>query len=77
MDLFTRKSYLYLSKIVAEYDISGCNLLIEDGAKIFKGKEIYTDTTGTTVKSENLGYAKIRGNKLYLTTAVQELEIGP
>ncbi len=75
--LFTRKSYLYISKVIAEYDISGCELLVEEGSKVFIGKEIYKDASGKTVNAESLGFAKIREGKLYLTTASQELEIGP
>ncbi|MBP5705758.1 MAG: DNA-directed RNA polymerase subunit beta', partial [Spirochaetales bacterium] len=75
--LFTRKSYLYISRIISEYDIANCNLLIEEGAKVFIGKEVMTDASGKIVKAETQGYAKIRGNKLYLTAASQELEVGP
>ena len=28
--LFTRKSYLYISKVISEYDISNCELLVEE-----------------------------------------------
>ena len=75
--LFARKGYLYLSRVNHEFDIKGCNLKVEKGDKVIIGKLLFIDKKGVEVKSSEIGYVKIYGDKLYVTTRIQEVVISP
>ncbi|HPY87078.1 MAG TPA: DNA-directed RNA polymerase subunit beta' [Spirochaetota bacterium] len=75
--LFARKGYLHLSRVNHEADIKDCELKVNDGEKIFNGKLLYVDRDGKEVRSSEVGFSKIFGDKLFIKTITQEIEVAP
>ncbi|MBN1467827.1 MAG: DNA-directed RNA polymerase subunit beta' [Fusobacteriaceae bacterium] len=75
--LFARKGYLYLSRINHEFNIKDCKVKIKNEEKVIVGKKLFVDKKGEEIISQEVGYAKIFGNKLYITTQVQEVVVDP
>lgn len=75
--LFARKGFIYLSRINHEFNIKDCKVKVKHEEKIVMGKKLFIDKNGEEVISQEVGYAKIFGNRLYITTQVQEVVVEP
>ncbi|MCE5255478.1 MAG: DNA-directed RNA polymerase subunit beta', partial [Spirochaetaceae bacterium] len=74
--LFTRKGYLYVSKVFAVFELAkGDKLLIEDGQRILKGSAIIRKADKSEIVAKDISYAKRLGSKLLLVAQEQKLEI--
>lgn len=75
MTLFARKGYMYISRVNHEFNIKDCKLKVKEGDKVVIDKLLFADKNGNAVKSTEVGYVKIFGNKLYVTTQTQEVVV--
>ena len=73
--LFTRKGSIFVNKVVREYSLEkGDKILVEDGHRILKGEALYSHG-GKEVTASDIAYVSIRGDKIYLVSQDQKLEI--
>ena len=73
--LFTRKGFLYASRIIAQYDIGAKDkVLVEPEQKVVKGQIVVTKGKEEVAADDN-AYAVIQGKKLYLVAQEQRLDI--
>ncbi|MFP4151641.1 MAG: DNA-directed RNA polymerase subunit beta' [Alkalispirochaeta sp.] len=73
--LFTRKGFLYVSRVIAAYDVSGKDkILVEEEEKVVKGQAVLK-RGNEEIYAEDNGYAVLREGKLYLVAQEQRLEI--
>ena len=73
--LFTRKGSIFVNKVVREYALEkGDKILVEDGHRILKGEALYSHG-GKEVTASDIAYVSIRGDKIYLVSQDQKLEI--
>ena len=75
--LFARKGYIYVSRINHEFNIKDCKLEVKDGDKIIINKALFVDKNGNEVLSNEIGFVKIFGNKLFVTAHPQEVVVPP
>ncbi|HOJ62890.1 MAG TPA: DNA-directed RNA polymerase subunit beta' [Spirochaetota bacterium] len=75
--LFARKSYLYVNRVNHEFDITNAKLKVKEGEKISIGTLLFVDDKGQEIKSQEVGYAKIYGNKLLIVSLTKEIEVAP
>ncbi|MBN2546177.1 MAG: DNA-directed RNA polymerase subunit beta', partial [Spirochaetes bacterium] len=73
--LFTRKGYLYLSRIINEFNTRGGKLKVKDKDKVVIGQTLFVDKNGNEIKSTDIGFVKLHGDKLYKTTQIQEIVV--
>jgi len=73
--LFTRKGSILVNKVVREYVLAkGDKLLVEDGRRILKGESLYVHD-GKDVTASDIAYVSVRGDKIFLVSQDQKLEI--
>jgi DNA-directed RNA polymerase subunit beta' len=73
--LFTRKGFLYASRVLGEYDLkSKDSLAVEHEEKVVKGQVVFTRGK-EEITAEDNAYAIIKGKTLYLIAQEQRIEI--
>lgn len=64
--LFARKGYVYIRRINQEYDISGVELLVKEGDKVVKTRQLFKKSNGDVEVANEAGTIKIYGSKMYI-----------
>ena len=74
-DLFTRKGFISLAKVLEEVEIkSGDQILVEDGQKVIKGEPIIKRGK-EEVLADDIAFVSLQGKKLLLIAQTQKLEV--
>ncbi|MCG8481637.1 MAG: DNA-directed RNA polymerase subunit beta', partial [Spirochaetales bacterium] len=73
--LFTRKGFLYASRVLADYEIKAKDqLLVEHDQKVVKGQAVLKRGKKETIADDN-AYAIVKDKTLYLVAQEQRIEI--
>ena len=73
--LFTRKGYLFLSKVLEEHDLkSKDKILVEEDEKVVRGQAVLKRGKDEILAEDN-AYTIRKGKKLYLVAQEQRLEV--
>ena len=64
--LFARKGYVYIRRINQEYDISGVDLLVKEGDRVVKTRQLFKKSNGEIELANEAGTIKIYGSKMYI-----------
>jgi DNA-directed RNA polymerase subunit beta' len=75
--LFARKGYIYVSRINHEFNVKNCKLKVDIGKRVVIGETLFINDKGEEVKSQEVGYIKKVGDKLFITTLTQEVVVAP
>ncbi len=74
--LFTRKGYIFYSRVMDETSLKGTRkLLVADGEKVFVGAPLYENAKGVVVESNQIGIAKLIGDRLLILAQEQRMDI--
>jgi DNA-directed RNA polymerase subunit beta' len=73
--LFTRKGFIFYSRVHAEYSVGKDKLLLADGDKVVIGSELLESHDGRKMVSDHMGIARIIGNTLYVVTPEQRMDV--
>ena len=73
--LFTRKGFIYASRVLADYDIKKNDTLqVEDAEKVVKGQVVLIRGSEEIVAQDN-AYVVVKGKTLYLVAQDQRIEV--
>jgi DNA-directed RNA polymerase subunit beta' len=64
--LFARKGYVYIRRINNEYDISDVELLVKDGDRVVKTRQLFKKSNGEIEAANEAGTIRIYGSKMYI-----------
>ncbi len=64
--LFARKGYVYIRRINNEYDISDVELLVKDGDRVVKTRQLFKKGNGEIETSNEAGTIRIYDSKMYI-----------
>ncbi|HLW21666.1 MAG TPA: DNA-directed RNA polymerase subunit beta', partial [Sphaerochaetaceae bacterium] len=73
--LFTRKGFIYYSRVLSEHTVTGKKLLVAHEDKVIVGSELYKDSKGKPVESTQMGIVKIIDNMLYVVAPEQRIDV--
>ena len=74
--LFTRKGYIFYSRVFAEIPTTGVKkLLVADGDKVIIGAPLYENTKGKLVLSEYIGLIKVFDDKAFIVAPEQRMDV--
>lgn len=73
--LFTRKGYIFVSKVFAQFDIQkGDTVLVEDGQRVLKGDVVLKHGSEDCIATD-IAFIKIYNNKLILIAQENKIDI--
>ncbi len=73
-NLFTRKGYVFVSRVVGQHNLSGAELLVEPEEKVVRGQAVLKRKT-KEITAEDNAYCIVKGKTLYLVAQEQRVEI--
>jgi DNA-directed RNA polymerase subunit beta' len=73
--VFTRKGFIYYSRVLSEHALEGKKPLVEHDEKVVVGSELFVDASGKTISSTQLGIVKILGDALYVVAPEQRMDV--
>jgi len=73
--LFTRKGFIFYSRVLAEYSVEGKKVLVNHDDKVVVGSELFKENTKTMIESTQMGIVKIVGSMLYIVAPEQRIDV--
>ena len=73
--LFTRKGFIYYSRVLSEHTVTGKKLLVAHEDKVIVGSELYKDSKGKPVESTQMGIVKLVDDMLYVVAPEQRIDV--